>query len=337
MLAALMAFAACTNEIEIIEADNEPVVILNGLIDASSRIHHVHLSEGSGKNVNALYKAKVKCFVNGVYVSDGEVDDVNKVLSAPYRFEAELKEGDVVRIETDKGVSAEAVVPKAPLVTGVDTVVVEPSEGNTEGAIRFRITLNDIPDEDSFYMADIEGKKTHTFIANNGEEVAIKDSLAHFLESDNDPLLNEGRSEDDSDVFDDILEMLFGYNQYNVFSDNTFKNRSYTLRTKVGYSYLRDDRLIYSPLGYPVPYAYTESVARLKIFGFDKTTFRYIKSVNASWTLGSYVITTPVIIPVNVENGLGYFAVMNPGIREVRFPRKKVPVVDEYYPTSTPL
>lgn len=327
MLAALMAFAACENEIEIIEADNEPVVMLNGLIDASSRTHHVHLSEGRGKSVRALYKATVKCYVNGEYVSDGKVDNINNVLSAPYLFEADLKEGDVVRIETDKGVSAETVVPKAPVITGVDTLITKPSDRNPDGAVGFRITVLDIPGEDSFYMADIEGEKTVTFCGANGETNIEENNSGHFLESDNDPLLDEGRSDGDTNILDEILEMIYGYNQYNVFSDNSFRDGSCTLRTKAGYYYFLDDYLTYSPFPYPVSHAYSESTARLKIFSFDKTTFRYIKSVNASWTLGSYVITTPVILPTNVENGLGYFGAMNPGIHEVRFARKRVPVI----------
>lgn len=328
LIAALLAITACENEIEVIEADNSPVIILNGLIDASSHTHHVHLSEGRGKRVTSLYGAKVRCYVNGEYVSDGTTDNYNNVLSAPYLFEADLKTGDVLRIETDKGVWAEAIVPKAPVVTKVDTEVIDPAGFEDEGSIKFRISFNDIPGKESFYMADIESSKTRSFQGYAEDET---DFSGHYLESDNDPLLNEGRSEDGENVIDDLIGILFGRNEYNIFSDNTFADGSYTLRTKVSYWYLRDALLTYKPSGYPYDYAYSESTARLKVFGLDKTTFRYIKSVNASWTLGSYLITTPVILPTNVNGGLGYLGAMNPGVAEVTFPRRMVPIYEDLY------
>lgn len=326
ILAALCAIMSCENAVEDIEADNEPVFILNGLIDASSTSHLVHLSKGAGKNVNARYDAVVRCYVNGEFVSEGKLDAYGNVLSAPYRFEAVLKEGDVLRIETGDGIYAEAVVPETPVITKVDTTTFEPVKVEEEGIIKIRVTFNDIPDEESFYMADIESKKTISYMGYIEDEV---NESSHYLQSDNDPLLNGGGSDGDGDsdsIFNDILENLFTGNEFNVFSDNTFANMHYTLRTKVPYSYLRDAAIYYRPYGYPYNYVYTESVARFKIFSIDKTTFRYIKSVSALSTFGSYIFTSPVILPCNVNGGIGYLGVMNPAVAQIDYPRKRIPV-----------
>lgn len=329
--AALLTLSACENEIEIIEADNEEMVILNGLLDASSKTHHVHLSVGSGKRVSSLYNAQVKCYVNGKYVSDGKPDQYGLSLSAPYLFEAEIKEGDVVRIETDKGVSAETVVPKAPVVTKVDTLVIAPGNVSEDGEIKFRITFDDIPGEESFYMADIESDFTISFPGDNDFKEEYHDE--HFLESDKDPLLDDGASSGDEDsLLNELIELLFGGNEYNVFSDNSFADKSYTIKAKVPYGYLRRDYLTYHPFDWPCEYAFNESVAKFKVFGMDKTTFRYIKSMSSAWTLGSYVITSPVILPTNVEGGIGYVGAMNPGIGEVKFARKRIPITTNDIP-----
>ncbi|MDO4844252.1 MAG: DUF4249 family protein, partial [Bacteroidales bacterium] len=158
--AASVLLGACTKDIDYNLKDIKPQLIVNSQMTVGDTLHLVYLAVSKSDRVERIKSGSVKCYVNGVLVADGKLDNrdddlfikedlhiyghyyrdehhkdvytagpnaAGKTNQTRYSFKAGFKPGDVVRIEAEADDGAykaysEVVVPKAPEFSITDTL-----------------------------------------------------------------------------------------------------------------------------------------------------------------------------------------------------------------------
>lgn len=326
--ASLLFAASCENEIPYTPANSEPQLIMNALLDAGEAENYVFLNVSGVEGLSHVENADVTLYVNGQSVETleempplkpiGSLDmvyDPNAPLNnlpeiakrKKYRMTTSLKPGDDIRLEAtaENGkyhVWAEVTVPYPVDEIRVDTCIVPLKEyGGWSNYRRFKVTLKDRPGERNYYRLDIRHD-----ITSYGQYESIKDTIIHsretYLVNREDVVLTDGNPSYNEDGEDDFFGTYIE-NLYNVFTDGRFANSDCTLKV---YSKPYDN---YSP-------AYLYHISRnvrtitIRLLSITEAEFRYLKALNylASDNYED-AIMEPVMIPSNVNGGLGFVGI----------------------------
>lgn len=314
-VAVVLIAAGCENTIEVIETGGEKLYVMNALLNAGDTTHFVYLSTSEGSNVNPAREATIKCYVNGT-LTDTAVERGSKSLIAIYSFNAIFKEGDVVRLESSTGQSAETTVPKATVITKVDTLSFINATDKTQSTTQFKVGIRDIRNADNYYRILIDTRiEAHNKL---GKNLGTRISKNVALNTDDEPLLSGGlhsRDEDDKGGLD-----FMSKNIYNLFSDKSFENGSYTLKVSSGY-WSFNDYFIEDPY-WTTDVNYYNTLVNVTILSMDRDTFRYIKTAESVEDNDMSMLAEPSIYPDNVSGGLGFVSVSMPAVFKIRMPEK---------------
>jgi hypothetical protein len=319
LAAAVLLTAGCINTMDVIEAPDDETLIMNAMMTTGETNHIVYLTQSDGNSFRGINKAPVKCYVNDVLVADAVRNSYYDTYHcSAYVFNAVFEPGDNVRIEVGDSLSAEAVVPEAPVIRKVTASMVDSPSGSSQSRMMLGVTVQDVPDVKNYYRIRLDGYTQTTIGGLSG------DSPDMYIYSDEEPLLKTYKTGDDDS--EDLLEEL-NENKYNLFSDNSFSGESYTL--KIGfYPYLDMSGYFFTDewaSSFGNMDGSASASVTVTIFSMSKDTFSYIKSCEASWNLEDMPFVDPMIFPQNVDGGNGYVSVSSAATYVLEFPEKSAP------------
>lgn len=325
LLPALCLLAAsCEEEIEIFVGNGTPVLLMNAQLRSDDTLHTVVLNTSWISGLEPYDGAEVTVTVNGTERIVAEpVFQEEYYVHSLYRFRADFKPGDVVRIDAVRGTdhaSAEVVFPKPAEIVSVDMTrdaVTDPYDVT----FFFRAGIRDVPGEDTFFRlamdADVE---IHSFYKDgSGERERVwwdRFTNRRMVDASEDPVLNDGRTAaSENELFGDILPG----NTYWAFSDQHFRDDAYTLRFKSYRTFFKPER---TDVAADVERCYCDAVVKLYTMSFAQ--YRYLKAIDNFETFGyeMSVLVEPTTLPSNVEGGLGFVSAETCVTRSIR--------VDEY-------
>lgn len=329
MLALALAAVSCETYIDIKHDGPENLLVANANLIAGDTLHTVYLAYSKFNDVKPVSEAHLVCYVNGTVA-----DETSNVIEPEHysswvrmmQFKAKFESGDELKLVIDAGdchVESISIVPKAPLVTKMDTSYVTVKSDSDDGQYVKRglcePTVQDIAGEDNFYRITMQLYSKFYVSAVDPDYDSPYYSLGEVIEyvtddvkTDNsmDPLLYKkldiGMDEGDGDEYN------YFANKYNLFTDNTFRNGEVTLKLIVS-----NFRYLYN---YPKSTIHSSGVTvtedrtlRVRVLSMSRQGYTYMndymydESDQSGW-----LMTTEMPYPSNVEGGTGMINVMAP-------------------------
>ncbi len=344
------SFCACVKELTFHRDDIRPQLTVNAQMIVGDTLHTVYLSISKDERIAKINSGSVKCYVNGDFVADGTLDTrddklfikedhhqsayhydgqdyvlntAGKTKQTRYSFKADFKPGDVVRIEAEADGGAykaysEIIVPKAPVISSVDTLRQNKPGYNFSYLYKIRLKGKDIIGEDNFYRI-ITGRSIidkMTSYATEDEEARTWEDRQGFqyieLDKGNDPILNDGAPAEELDLAG------ASENTFRVFSDKQFADGTFN----IGF-YLDDDDILSRPQGVlNFNRMDSETTLSVIVYGITKEEYHYLKALSVYiYQDGDTSMTEPVSFPDNVEGGVGLVSICTPAVANVKFYR----------------
>lgn len=312
----LLPMASCTNELPYNPKETEPQLIVNALLQADTDENYVYLLLSGTHQVGYVNEGSVTLYVNGSKAEVAEEIKPNEsewegryippiMRRKKFRLNTVLKPGDTVLVEAtaEHGKyrsTAEVKVPKpvAPLKVEATTALLRTN--NTLSTHRlFKITLQDLPNEDNYYRLEIRQTTTERILINGEEQVFVKVEEEKLINRE-DVILTDGHPLTGNDDVDEGLTPHIA-NKYNIFSDERFRNETATLKV---YTPIHENRKGYY---YQESEMYHRTVtATIRITSISKEQYKYLRALN---TLESdeydEILMEPISIPSNVNGGIG--------------------------------
>lgn len=338
---------SCYEEIILPIGDDEPVAIMNAQLNTWDTTHEVQLSVSQKNRVKPLIGADVQVTVNGkTPIAATEMpEDGMHYWETVYRFDADLKAGDEVRIEARKDaflLRATVVAPPAVTISSIDTSTVRMSYmGDSSDYLQVKTTYQDLPG-DSWYRVAACMYSEFVYLDEEGQPVpGYSGEYAWWVspETGYDPVISEGGGKTGGLDFGALLS---AENSYNCFSDNPFRDAECTIRPLfkpyVVYDYY-DTYILPSgmeEIGYEAVFGLqykTHRTARLQVRTIDFSQYHYLKALQNLETFDTEVtfLVEPTTLPSNVEGGLGFVGLET--VSEIVFyeEEKILPPMDDRY------
>ena len=347
---------ACTKDIDFNLKDIKPQLIVNSQMTVGDTLHLVYLAVSKSDHIEKIKSGSVKCYVNGEFVADGQLDNrdddlfikedlhlygryysdfynnemytagpnaAGKNKQTRYSFKADFKPGDVVRIEAEAEAEgetfkaySEVVVPKAPEFSITDTL----SQKNQYGdhVYRIRVKGKDITGEDNFYRI-LSGRS----IIDKKIRYANEDEEAKTWEETTDYSfisLDKGNDPilNDGAPAEDLDLEGASENTFRVFSDRQFSDGTFN----IGFS-VNANEIIFGLHGV-LNYNRMESVTTLSVTirGITKDEYYYLKALSIyDYLDGDTTLTEPVSFPDNVVGGVGLVSISTESVASIKFKR----------------
>lgn len=341
---ALIAAASCTNTDYIDVDDVDPVLVINAQLNTANTTHSIYLSSSSLSQLKEVNGANVTVSVNGgapiVATEDNTGEEeygYGLKNGTRYNFDYSFAPGDNVSFDVSNGpgsvAGATVTVPKDPVIKKVELLHEVPhtssdsmfdyggyyydsnyvDEDNPypyDSWHELRVTLQDIPSEDSYYRLDV-------FI-----EYTLKDkknvetgTAGIWLDTSSEPVLTSATSSTGG-LLDALTEES---NSHNAFSDNVFKDKEYTLKlffqesqvsyTRHYYSYYETqwnyDEASGKYIPDPLPKGVTFSSKMIvRLYSISHDQYIYLKALGVQDM--ALFFSEPVSIPSNVNGGMGF-------------------------------
>lgn len=345
----LALLQACEHELPFRYPENDARLIMNALLEAERDTNYVLLHLGRPDVMEKLEEASVTLSVNGgaaerareivtadttddVLQGDGEDGESQKAAEAGKRFvlTSSFRPGDRLRLEAvaEEGkyrVAAEVTVPQPLPAFRIDTAWTYVYENNYRRKKRqYSLTLQDIPDEDSYYRLEWWDDLATRYIldipgaAEWGGEEHVEQLFTERkseIDTSRDVILNDGQPVNNDDADFGILFPVYA-NKYRIFSDARFKNSEATLKVLTP-SY---EHYLVGGGSYNTGIIGTHS-ATIRLLSLTKDYYDYLRSLNIMES-DDYeeTIMEPVCLPCNVEGGLGFVGVCSVTTQVFRLP-----------------
>ena len=329
ILPLLGLLAACSNPLDYQSGQPASVIAMNAMLRTAETPHTVWMSVSHVNELSTMENAKLTCYINDQLVAEVTEDLTEdekhlqdayfyRYYARPYRFNAEIKPGDKVRLEADwygLHASVTAVAPQAPVLAAVDTVRTDKSpyssEEATYSALLCRLRLEDRPGESNWYRLCV------SYEADGKDGVGTpEESPAHWqggmpFSYYKDEILNDGfRTPDDDKAMSSLFDLLSGhiYSKYCIFSDKAFADRTADVEINIFDDYLSRPWLVGA-------WEEDKEITRLRL-KFDLLSLPY-EEYHHLWSLTNAqntgldwsILSEPVRLPDNVQGGLGLVTV----------------------------
>ena len=348
ILLSLAVLSACSRELPFPGTEGD-LIVLNALLSTDETEHSVYLSLSSPQDGNSpLEDAQVLCTVGDhPAVRAQEVPNSGGIYStrnsAQYRFEAQIRPGDRVRIEAVSGslrAAAETVAPPAPLPATVDTLTVD-------GRMHFTLHVQDRPDRSDYWQLRLSyrwyeettrywreknpypddpdfdftpGMYIGTTENTSGQELP--------LDPGEDPILNDGYTPQSviDRYYDTNAGFLFEFSPVNktrIFSDHLFSGSAADVRFSTDAEPLRwIDRGRGGESEWNRIHYHCSRTLTVRLLALDGEAWAYLGAVNRQKSRSgfNYLLVGPVTFPSNVEGGLGFLSVASAAPVELSFP-----------------
>ena len=345
------ALTACVNRMEINVPDAGSYLILNAMLSDDETSHTVHLSYCNGADMLAPSGAEVTLLVNGSEYSAADWTDGS--YSTAYFFDAELKPGDVMRIDASyRGYTAyaEVEVPQRAEIVSVDTLrrvnaeVSDYSYGSGR-LLQFVLGIRDVPGEKSWYRLTLERDfefAAHFYeypertIYSRPDSTYSEVSQLRFDIGSDKILLDDYLPDSSSGSYDGAEELLNLFNPHNttrIFTDERFTDSGAEVKFEVdsldfvpyypGMEFWRYDAPEYAGKCYSSYEADVHPSARVRLQSISFDAYTYFRAINSCETFGyeTNPLIEPTTIPSNVVGGLGFVSVASISSAVVDFPQ----------------
>lgn len=311
-------FPSCQKDIEIRHVGNECELSLNAALRAGSPDQEVYVAASYHDKVRGVKSAHMDCYVNGVLSasSDSLVSVYNSIRGEVMKipFNVGFSPGDNVRIEvTADGMSAfaESSAPEPGHIVSADTTeIVKIANGRRKVLERLRIRLQDVPDVKNFYRIEtfVKFRVTRTFLGKDddrpvGDETVRTGIIRVKADNMMDPVLYSG-SQSGFNWNYDPDDRDFYENEYNLFTDASFRDKEYVMTLLTGNFH---DMYDFRNVSYTPDSRISEKrtlVIRLSTMDSDMYSYYNACMFDDSWQ--SYEDYLPAIpYPDNVSGGNG--------------------------------
>lgn len=348
-IAFITLFTACENEIPYNLAEQDPLLIMNALIDTEKAENLVYLHLSKGDHIGRIEEATLTLYVNDKPVEspqsvspeeyygylEGQLDDrayealLKSMRFKMFRLTTAFRPRDEIRLEaTAEGglyrVSAKVSVPQPLQSLQVDTCTALIRQwGSMRHYRQYRITLEDRPNEKNYYRLEVVNNKdfhcTTRRIREDENGDYITDENGDFIYDTKDTIVNYRYTEliNREDV---ILS------DGHVTSSDDDENAMFPVIDNK-YNIFTDSRFtnssatlkVYTPLyddNYDILNNLTYTRCTLKhtitvhLLSLTESYHRYLKALNCMDD-DDYdgALMEPISLPNNVEGGLGFVGV----------------------------
>lgn len=328
----MVLISSCKNEIPFDIKENPPKLVMNAFINADSLTNYLYLNFTGHGSPGHVKDASLEIRVNGELrekLRPMDKKETNHLSQCMFKLSRTFLPGDLVRIDarTDDGMHhawVEVGVPKPmPQIREVETQhVALRHHGRIENCLRYKITLNDIPNERNFYRLIVD-KRTEWvswFENRNGwqwgnegskQKRSIITSIYHdysyiFRE---DVVLTDGRPQSDAEEENGMFDNVS--NVYGVFDDSRFENSSYVMT-------------VYND---PEPQAYNginnklscKVDAVIRVLSITETEYYYLRALNiVDSDAFDEVLNEAINYPSNVQGGTGLVSISTETHKTIR-------------------
>lgn len=307
ILAAAVLLLSCEEEIDLLVGGNSPVLLMNAQLRSDETLHTVILNTSTLSKLEVFDGAEVTVTVNGTRRITATPEPPEEFRSGSrYRFRADFKAGDRVRIDAIRGTEhafAEVEFPEAAEILSLDCT--RAAEDPYDVQFQFRMRIRDIAGSDSYFRVGMgcEHEISAYFVNDGKESVEVRheaDARRDMLDASADPVINEGRaSQGSDDLFGDILPG----NGFAAFTDRLFRDGECTL-------HLVSHRNSLLPVNRDPAARYEHCVtdAVLKLYTTTFAQYRYLRAIDNFETFGydmSFLVE-PTSLPCNVTGGIGF-------------------------------
>ena len=327
-------------------AGPEREIALQARLLTTDTLHTVHAAYSLHDFLASAADLTIACYVNGECVavtSDSETDVdrwKNEMPWRSYRFRADIKPGDSVRIEaTGPAGCAKARVkapdaPPAPEVS-VEKIPMKDGGGYDMTLFRFRIRVDDLPGQRNWYRLATLGRQVvdehypegHArylpYWTEEGGWYRIVDKTVTIpVDNTKDSFLNpDGRTADERNPD-------YQANRYNMFTDELFEDGSVTLTLDVnGAEYFKINNLAtYSLCTYRRAIAALfdlQSLSREDFLNSRMLEMRYFSLTGVPFVDG--LLSEDSVLPDNVEGGIGFVSVRSVSRAVCDFGERELP------------
>ena len=300
-----LLLSACQNEIDYKGGVSNPRLVMNALLNADTLENKLFLNLSGNQGTPEVKDALVHLYVNNElketlpYIRRGDNDRTGYYLiSTPFAEE------DKVRIEATSSdgvhrVYAEVVVPQRIDIQRIDTATVTQLNSylNNSEIIRLKITLNDRVNEQNYYQLGVKQNYITCGRFYKEEENTIFTRTEIAFESSFDMALSDGKPMSEAEIENGIFPTV--RNQYGIFDDTYFKDKSYTLTV---YTTIFENYYPYVEILKSETLAYDVSLKCI-----TKEQYYYLRAMNILDS-DSFdpIMNQPVQLPSNVTGGLGF-------------------------------
>ncbi len=301
----LLLLSACQNEIDYKGGVSNPRLVMNALLNADTLENKLFLNLSGNQGTPEVKDALVHLYVNEElketlpYIRRGVNDR-----SGYYLISTPFAEADQVRIEATSSdgvhrVYAEVVVPQRIDIQRIDTATVTQFDSylnNTE-VIRLKITLNDRVNEQNYYQLGVKQNYITCGRPYKEEKDTIFTRSEIAFESSFDMALTDGKPMSEAEIENGLFPTA--HNQYGIFDDTYFKDKSYTLTV---YTTIFEDYYPYVEILKSETLAYDVSLKCI-----TKEQYYYLRAMNILDSDGfDPIMSQPIQMPSNVIGGLGF-------------------------------
>jgi hypothetical protein len=319
----VMAVISCMRKASYEPEEVEDHVILNAQLASGPGPHTIYAGVSMTKTVRHLSEARIACFVNGIHICDAVEDDRGfSVMQTPYRFSADLKAGDVLRLELSSragNVSAETDVPY--LGGRINNVRTKSKGENME----FTIDVEDISDGQDYYMLTCTHRyerKLQILIAPGEYERREKSfSEGLTLSHSDDPVLDGAYLGSNNDAMD-----ILGTGIPNVFcimSDKRFTGSGASIRVSAPI-----EEVFSTSLDYEVylegDIVETSHWLDFNLSSITKAEYDYLAALSSlkANDFDPADLLEEAVVPSNVSGGEGFVTVVSENLYTVPVRRK---------------
>ena len=330
LLTVLFLSCSCITEEVIKIGDDAPVPVMNAQLHVGDTLHRVYLNNSRLDRTESLSGADVRVYVNDIPVATAEEVEMEEIYSnSEYCFKADFAPGDRVRIEAVTGsgkIRSEVTVPPVPRILSVRTEKISTGADDFDFEYRYHVELEDVPGEDSYYRVSMDKNvKAELYYKDNPVPSVDTSDYHHvWVYNTDEPLLSSGWRQDggdDEDIMSLISSLFMTENEYNIFTDEKFRDDTYTLK-------LRSDNLSQASIN-PVSgaeRAVLTPTVNIRIHSMSFLEYRYLISLCNFNTMGTEVnfISEPISLPSNVEGGIGFVSVESSAVYSIEMPSWEV-------------
>jgi hypothetical protein len=305
-LGILMMHSGCESVlfIELEEADR--LIVVNGAISSDSTVkvqvsRTRHILDNAA--VNPLENATARLYRNGSLL--GQLSHTGNGYYVLPGYVPEIGEEYSIKVEHSgyPSVSAGCVIPEPVGITSLDTMMVQTDQHQDPyywypagKMLQFDLTIHDPPDEENFYLLDMEVDRSRTEWRDT--TVIIVDSIYYggqwnYYPRDSTYAVGDVVRFTDypSISTNDIIVEAVTVDGI-LFSDQLIDGKSYSFRGLVNSIYLESA---------------DSAMASFRLHSISGSYYRYLKSRQKHYDTKDNYMAVPVIVYSNIESGTGFF------------------------------
>lgn len=330
----LICAVSCEKHIEIRRTGPERELSLNVALTAGPSEQVAYVTTSYHNKVRGVKDALLKLYVNDELAASSDTlreahnyhdNNSDAVMMIP--FHARFGAGDKVRLEvTADGMraSAESIAPESAKIVSVDTIPITKISGDRTTALtRIKVQVQDVSGIDNYYRIEAFVKYSISQVYLDpgefdpvGPQFLRKCTISVKLDNKAEPILYSGSH---VDAYYDPEDTDYYANEYNLFNDNVFRDKDYTLTL-----YAKDLRQYFSFTNIAFLPNLRVSEKRtlvVRLYTMNKDMYTYYNDCMFDNSLQGMSDFIPLIpYPDNVNGGNGFVGALSVNDFEMELP-----------------